>query len=180
MVSLKISDTKEIIRYVLEDKVELGVIGAKLNHPSLHYERYAEDRIIVIAPSDHPATRRKRVSLEELLKEPWIIREEGSGTRIAVEKALRGKGMSLKQFNVVMEMGSTSSVKEGVKAKLGLAFISERATEGEVRQGFLSRINVEGLEPICRQIYIVSHRRRTLSPVGIKFLRFLKGRKENR
>ena len=180
IVSLKISDTKEVIRYVLEDKVELGIIGAKLNHPSLYFEKYEEDRIIVAAPSDHPATRRKRVSLEELSKEPWIIREEGSGTQIAVEKALRNKGMSLKQFNVVMETGSTSSVKEGVKAKLGLAFISGRATAAELRQGLLSRIDVEGLEPISRQIYIVSHRRRTLSPVGIKFLRFLKDRKENR
>jgi len=84
-----------------------------LNHPSLHYEAYDEDEIIVVAPADHPLTRKKRVSLDDLLMEPWIIREEGSGTQIAVEKALRRKGKSLKQFNVVMEMGSTSSVKEG-------------------------------------------------------------------
>ena len=180
IISLKIADTKEIIQYVLRDNVEFGIIGAKLNHPSLHYEKYEEDEIIVVAPSDHPLTRKKRVNLEELLKEPWIIREEGSGTRIAVEKTLRRKGKSLKQFNVVMEMGSTSSVKEGVKAKLGLAFISGRATEEEVRQGSLSRVDVAGLEPISRQIYIVSHRRRTLSPMGIEFLRFLKGKKEKR
>jgi DNA-binding transcriptional LysR family regulator len=180
IISLKIADTKEIIQYVLRDNVEFGIIGAKLNHPSLHYEKYEEDEIIVVAPSDHPLTQKKRVNLEELLKEPWIIREEGSGTRIAVEKTLRRKGKSLKQFNVVMEMGSTSSVKEGVKAKLGLAFISGRATEEEVRRGSLSRVDVAGLEPISRQIYIVSHRRRTLSPMGIEFLRFLKGKKEKR
>jgi DNA-binding transcriptional LysR family regulator len=179
IISLKIADTTEIIQYVLRDDVEFGVIGAKLNHPSLHYEKYEEDEIIVVAPSDHPLTRKKRVNLEELLKEPWIIREEGSGTRIAVEKALRRKGKSLKQFNVAMEMGSTSSVKEGVKARLGLAFISGRATEGEVRQGDFSRIDVEGFEPISRQFYIVSHRRRTLSPMGMEFLRFLKGRRRN-
>jgi DNA-binding transcriptional LysR family regulator len=178
ILSLKIADTKEIIQYVLQDRVEFGIIGAKLNHPSLHYEKYEEDEIIVVAPSDHPLTRKKRVSLEELLKEPWIIREEGSGTQIALEKALRKKGKSLKQFNVVMEMGSTSSVKEGVKAKLGLAFISGRATEEEVSQGSFSRIDVEGIEPISRQIYIVSHRGRTLSPIGMEFIRFLKRKKE--
>ena len=178
IISLKIADTKEIIQYVLQDSVEFGIIGAKLNHPSLHYEKYEEDEIIVVAPSDHPLTRKRRVNLEELLNEPWIIREEGSGTQIALEKALRKRGKSLKQFNVVMEMGSTSSVKEGVKAKLGLAFISGRATEEEVRQGFLSRIDVEGIEPISRQIYIVSHRGRTLSPIGTAFLRFLKRKKE--
>jgi DNA-binding transcriptional LysR family regulator len=178
IISLKIADTKEVIQYVLQDHVEFGIIGAKLNHPSLHYEKYEEDEIIVVAPADHPLTRKKRVNLDELLKEPWIIREEGSGTQMAVEKALRRKGKSLKQFNVVMEMGSTSSVKEGVKAKLGLAFISGRATEGEILQGSFSRIDVEGFEPISRQIYIVSHRRRTLSPMGMEFLRFLKRKKE--
>jgi DNA-binding transcriptional LysR family regulator len=178
IISLKIADTKEVIQYVLQDHVELGIIGAKLNHPSLHYEKYEEDEIIVVAPADHPLTRKKRVNLDELLKEPWIIREEGSGTQMAVEKALRRKGKSLKQFNVVMEMGSTSSVKEGVRAKLGLAFISGRATEGEILQGSFSRIDVEGFELISRQIYIVSHRRRTLSPMGMEFLRFLKRKKE--
>ena len=177
IISLKIADTKEIVQYVLQDSVEFGIIGAKLNHPSLHYERYEEDEIIVVAPPDHPLTRKKRVKVEELLKEPWIIREEGSGTQMAVEKTLRKKGRSLKQFNVVMEMGSSSSVKEGVKAKLGLAFLSKRATEEEVRYGFLSRIGLEGIEPISRQIYIVSHRGRTFSPIGMGFLRFLKRKK---
>jgi DNA-binding transcriptional LysR family regulator len=178
VLSLRIADTKEILQYVLQDGVEFGIIGAKLNHPSLHYEKYEEDEIIVVAPSDHPLTRRKRVSLEELLKEPWIIREEGSGTQIASEKALRKKGKSLKQFNVAMEMGSTSAVKEGVKARLGLAFISRRATGEEVSRGILSRIDVEGVGPILRQIYIVSHRGRTLSPIGMEFLRFLKKERE--
>jgi DNA-binding transcriptional LysR family regulator len=178
IISLKIADTKEIVQYVLQDNVEFGIIGAKLNHPSLHYEKYEEDEIIVVAPSDHPLTRKKKVNLEELLKEPWIIREEGSGTQMAIEKALRKKGKSLKQFNVVMEMGSTSSVKEGVKAKLGLTFISRRATEEELNQGFLSRIDVEGIGLISRQIYIVSRRGRTLSPIGMQFLRFLKRKKE--
>ena len=178
IIALKIADTKEVIQYVLQDNVEFGIIGAKLNHPSLHYEKFEEDEIIVVAPSDHPLTRKKRVTLEELLREPWIIREEGSGTQMAVEKAIRKKGKSLKQFNVVMEMGSTSSVKEGVKARLGLAFISGKATEEEIRQGFLSRIDLEGIEPIFRQIYIVSHRGRTLSPIGMEFLRFIKRKRE--
>ena len=177
-LSLKIADTKEIIQDVLQGHVELGMIGAKVNHPSLHYERYEEDEIIVVAPSDHPLARKKRAGFEDLLKEPWIIREEGSGTQMAIENALRKKGKSLKEFNVVMEMGSTSSMKEGVKAGLGLAFISERAVEEELNQGRFSRIAVEGMESISRQIYIVSHQGRTFSPIGMEFLRFLKKRRE--
>jgi DNA-binding transcriptional LysR family regulator len=179
-LSLKIADTKEIIQYVLQGNVEFGMIGAKVNHPSLHYEKYEEDEIIVVAPSGHPLARKKRVGLDDLLKEPWIIREEGSGTQMAVDKALRRKGKSLRAFHVVTEMGSTSSMKEGVKAGLGLAFISARAAEEELNQGLLSRIAVEGMESISRQIYIVSHRGRTLSPIGIEFLRFLKRKREEK
>jgi DNA-binding transcriptional LysR family regulator len=179
-LSLKIADTKEVVEYVLQGNVELGMIGAKVSHPSLYYEKYEEDEIIVIAPSGHPLARKKRVDLEDLLKEPWIIREEGSGTQMAVDKALRRKGKSLRAFNVVTEMGSTSSMKEGVKARLGLAFISARAAEEELNQGLLSRIAVEGMESISRQIYIVSHRGRTLSPIGMEFLRFLKRKREEK
>lgn len=114
-----------------------------------------------------------------MLKKPWIMREEGSGTRMTVEKALKKKGMSLKQFNEALEMGSTSSLKEGVKARLGFAFISKIAVVEELNQGLLSQIDVEGVDPILRHIYIVSHLGRTLSPIGMKFLRFLKKRKEN-
>lgn len=176
-LSLKIADTKEIVQYVLRDNVEFGVIGAKLSHPSLYYEKYVGDEIIVVAPPDHPLTRKRSANIEEILKEPWIIREEGSGTQMAVEKALRKKGKSLKQFNVIMEMGSTSSLKEGVKAKLGLAFLSKRATEEELNHGSLLQIDLEGMEPILRQIYFVFHRGRTLSPIGIEFFRFLRRKK---
>ncbi len=179
-LSLKIADTKEIVQYVLQGNVEFGMTGAKVSHPSLHYEKYEEDEIIVVAPPGHPLAKKKRVDLEDLLKEPWIIREEGSGTQMAVDKALRRKGKTLRAFNVVTEMGSTSSMKEGVKARLGLAFISARAAEEELNQGLLSRIAVEGMESISRQIYIVSHRGRTLSPIGMEFLRFLKRKKEEK
>ena len=177
-LSLKISDTKDIVQELLQGHIEFGMIGAKVDHPSLHYEKFEEDEIIVIAPSDHPLTRKRSVGFEDLLKESWIIREEGSGTQMTVERVLRKKGKSLKDFNVAIEMGSTSSVKEGVKAKLGLAFISRRAVEEELNRNLFTSITLEGLESISRQIYIVSQRGKTLSPAGMEFLRFLKKKRE--
>jgi DNA-binding transcriptional LysR family regulator len=177
-LSLKISDTKDIVQELLQGHIEFGLIGAKVDHPSLHYEKFGEDEIIIIAPSDHPFTRKRSVGFEDLLKEPWIIREEGSGTQMTVERVLRKKGKSLKDFNVAIEMGSTSSVKEGVKAKLGLAFISRRAVEEELNRNLFTSITLEGLESISRQIYIVSERGKTVSPAGMEFLRFLKKKRE--
>ncbi|MGB9628972.1 MAG: selenium metabolism-associated LysR family transcriptional regulator, partial [Thermodesulfobacteriota bacterium] len=132
-LSLKIADTQEVLQYVFQGQVEFGIIGAKLDHPSLSYEKFERDEIIVIASLDPSHPHKKKMNLEALTKEPWIIREEGSGTQMAVEKALRKRGLSLKQFNVVMEMGSTSSVKEGVKAGLGMAFVSKKAVTEELK-----------------------------------------------
>jgi DNA-binding transcriptional LysR family regulator len=172
--SLKIADTSEIVQYVLEGSAELGLIGAKLNHGLLRYDFFGEDEIVIIGPPDPRRSAGKKIGIEELLERPWIIREEGSGTQMAVEKALKREGMGLRRFSVVMEMGSTSSVKEGVKAGLGLAFVSRIAVEEDLHLGLLSEIVVEGMKPISRQIYIVSRRGRTLSPIGMEFFRFLK------
>lgn len=177
-LSVKIADTKEIVQHILQGSVELGMTGAKLNHPSLHYEKYEEDEIIIVGPSNHPLSKKRRVTFDDLSQESWIIREQGSGTQMAVEKAMRKKGKTLRELNVVMEMGSTSSLKEAVKAQLGLAFISKKAVEEELNQGLLLPIDTAEMEPIVRQMYLLFHRGRTLSPVAKEFLQFLKGNKE--
>jgi DNA-binding transcriptional LysR family regulator len=176
-ISLKIADTREIVQDVLDGDVEFGMTGGKLNHPSLRYDLFGEDEIIVVGPPDVQGSRKRGIRFDEMFKEPWILREEGSGTQMAVEKALRKKGRDLRQLNVVIEMGSTSSLKEGVKAGLGLAFVSRKVVEEDLGAHFLSQIDVEGLEPISRPVYTVFHLGRTLSPMGERFLRFLKKRR---
>jgi len=176
-ISLRIADTKEIVQYVLQGDVEFGMTGGRLNHPSLYYDLFGEDEIIVIGPFNHGSSGKRRIDLDRVLREPWIIREEGSGTQMTVEKALRKKGISLRQFNVVMEMGSASSLKEGVKAGLGLAFVSRKVVEEELKSDSLSCVEVEGLESISRPVYTVFHLGRTLSPIGERFLRFIRKRR---
>jgi DNA-binding transcriptional LysR family regulator len=173
-ISLKIGDTKEIAQLVLQGVVEFGMLGAKIREDALQHEHLGEDEIIVIGPAARMAPKGDKISFDQVFMEPWIVREEGSGTQIAVEKALKKKGKSLKQLLVVSEMGSTSSIKQGVKAGLGLAFISMKAVEEELAAGSLRRVEVIGLEPISRPFYMVFHRGRTLSPIGEKFIQFLK------
>ena len=176
--SLKMSDTKEVAQYVLQGVVELGMVGARVKLEPLHYELFLEDELIVIGSPAEKNMKEKEISLEEALRRPWVLREAGSGTQIAAEKVLNRKGRTLKQLERVTEMGSTSSVKQGVKAGLGLAFVSRRAVEEELAAGSLVRVEVAGLEAISRPIYTVFHRGRTLSPIGMKFLRYLKKKRE--
>jgi len=177
-ISLKIGDTKAVVQDMLLGKIEFGMTGARVNHASLHYDLFEEDEIIVIGPSSHRGLQKQRMSYKEMITLPWVVREEGSGTQMAVERALKKRNGSLSQFNRTIEMGSTSSLKEAVKAGLGFAFISRRAVEQELNQGLLLRLEVDDMDPIVRQIYIVLYQGRTLSPIGLKFLRYLKRKKE--
>ena len=177
-VGLKIADTKEIVQGVLRGDVEFGLIGAKIEHPSLQYELFAKDKIVFVGSSGVSRAIRPKIILDELFQMPCILREEGSGTRMAVEKMLKKIGKNLRHFREIVEMGSTASVKAAVREGLGFAFISRTAVEEELAQGLVSEIQVEGIEPILRQIYLVSHRGRTLSPMAVRFFRYLRKRKK--
>ena len=173
-ISLKIGDTQEIAQLVLQGTVEFGMVGAKMKQDLLQHDLFGEDEIVVIGPAHSSASNGGRISFDQAFRQAWIFREQGSGTQIAVEKVLKKKGKSLNQFNVVTEMGSTSAVKQGVKAGLGLAFVSRKAVEEDLTAGSLRRVDVVGLESITRPIYTIFHRGRTLSPIGGKFFQFLK------
>jgi DNA-binding transcriptional LysR family regulator len=177
VVGLKIADTQQIVQEVLKGDVEFGLIGAKIEHASLQYELFSKDKIVFIGAPDISRTARPKMTLNELFQMPCILREEGSGTRMAVEKVLKKIGKNLGHFREIVEMGSTASVKAGVRAGLGFAFISQAAVEEELTQGLVSEIQLEGVEPILRQIYLVSHRGRTLSPMAVRFFRYLRKKK---
>jgi DNA-binding transcriptional LysR family regulator len=172
-ISLKIGDTQGIAHLVLQGTSEFGMVGAKMKQDLLQHDLFGEDEIIVIGPA-HSTSAGGRISLDQAFQQPWVLREQGSGTQIAVERALKKKGRSLNQINVVTEMGSTASVKQGVKAGLGLAFVSKKAVGEDLAAGFLRRVEIAGLESITRPFYTIFHRGRTLSPIGAKFFQFLK------
>ena len=177
VIGLKIADTQQIVQEVLKGDVEFGLIGAKIKHASLQYELFAKDKIVFVGASGLSRATRPKIPLNELFQMPFILREKGSGTRMAVEKMLKKIGKNIGQFREIVEMGSTASVKAAVRAGLGFTFISQTAVEEELTQGLVSEIQLEGAEPILRQIYLVSHRGRTLSPIAVRFFRYLRKRK---
>jgi DNA-binding transcriptional LysR family regulator len=123
-------------------------------------------------PAAHGWADRATVTLAELQTEPMIVRERGSGSREALERALDGAGTSLGAFRIVGEMGSTQAVKQAVRAGLGITLISRRAVHDEFRAGLVACLKIEGVS-VGRSFYLVTHRDRTRSPLGVAFLGFL-------
>ncbi len=172
-ISLLIQDTQRILDLLLEGKVELGVVGARIEHRALEYTQLMPDELVLVVPPSHPWHGRKTVTLAELAQEPLIIRERGSGSRYALERALAEAGVEWEALRIIGEMGSTQAIKQAVKSGMGLSIISKRAVEEECHHNLLWCVRLKGLR-VSRHFYIVIHRDRTRSPLCEAFLDFLK------
>ncbi|NJL59673.1 MAG: LysR family transcriptional regulator, partial [Desulfobacteraceae bacterium] len=91
-VSVTIGDTEEIIDHILSGMADVGIVGAKVKDNKVEQEKFSEDDLKLVVWADHPWAGKASVSLESLIKEPFIIREHGSGTLKSVEQSLHQIG----------------------------------------------------------------------------------------
>jgi DNA-binding transcriptional LysR family regulator len=172
-VDLTIADTSEIETRVLEGTLELGVIGSKGTHKNLIYQALWKDELVLAIPAKHRWARKKLVSLSELFEEPFIARELGSGTLQSMEAPIRDpESKAAGSLQVIARFGSSTAVKEGIKAGLGVSILSSRAIDTELKTGILRALKVKGL-PMYRSFYLVRDRRRIASPLCQAMIDFL-------
>lgn len=173
-ISLVVSDTSEIIAQTLAGRVEMGLVGARTEDRKLSQFAVMDDELRLVVPSGHPWAEKKRVRLDALATEPFIIREEGSGTRRSIEHQLNRKGKSVAEFNVVAELGSTEAVRQAILNRMGISILSAVAVADDVQSGRVAAIQVEGLN-LRRSFYLTTHKQRTPSPLCQVFIDFMKG-----
>ncbi|MEI6125695.1 MAG: selenium metabolism-associated LysR family transcriptional regulator [Pseudomonadota bacterium] len=171
-ITLKIGDTEAIIHSLLDRTIELGVVGARIKDDRLHYSRLCDDELVLIVPQKHPWWNRKEINLRELLEEPFVMRERGSGTRISIEKRLREEGIGPDELRVAAEVGSTTAVKESVRARLGISLVSARAVRSELRYRLLKKVAIKDTA-FPRTFYIISDKQRTPSPICSELMQYL-------
>jgi len=172
-VSLVNGDTEEINHHILEGYLELGIVGAVAADKRILQEKLLQDELRLVVPSGHKWKKRKSISPEMLLKEPFISREVGSGTLISIQESLNKIGYNLNDLNIVSEMGSTEAVIQGIKSKVGLSILSPIAITEELRTGTLKALAVDGLN-LKRNFFLSFPKHRTGSPLGRVFIQFLK------
>jgi DNA-binding transcriptional LysR family regulator len=169
MVILTVNDSSQVLEKVVSGEVPIGVTGSPGTHPSLESRRLCDDRIILVSTPDMiPAGKKQKIAVQDLSKLPMIRREPGSGTQIAVEKALRERRMEPNSMTWSATLGSTRAVIEGVLAGLGAAFLSYSAVTREIADGHIGILEVKGLQ-IQRGFYIVYNPKKTLSPAEDRF-----------
>jgi len=172
-ISISIGDTQSIINEVLSASIELGIVGAPSRDKNITHFKLIDDTMRLIIPSDHTWTEHKTISLDMLLKEPFISREVGSGTLKSINDILSKQNYTLSDLNVVAQVGSTEAVKQAIKSKVGVSIFSTVAVSDELKAGILKAIDINGIN-LVRSFYLVKHRQRTLSPLSSVFENFLK------
>jgi len=171
-IVLLIGDSRQVSDWVDDGRVELAIVGARPAQRTLEARELMEDELVVVVPAEHGWAKRDTVTLAEVQREPMVVRERGSGSREALERALDEAGTGLADFRVVGEMGSTQAIKQAVRAGLGISLISARAVGDECRAGYVVCLKIERLA-VRRAFYLITHRERTRSPLGLAFLSFL-------
>jgi DNA-binding transcriptional LysR family regulator len=172
-IRLHVNDSRDIVRGVGDGTYEVGMVGARFEEGRVRYERYDEDELVVAVPASHAWAGRSAVRLRDLVGQPIIMRERGSGTRKIMEKAMAGHGMQIDRLRVVLEVTSNEAVRQALKAGAGIAVISRRAVLDDVHCGLVAALRLQGVR-LIRDFFLVPPRTRSRSPLGDAFLAFLK------
>lgn len=170
-LNMRIHDSAEVMDYVHNGDVEVGVVGARPADKHFSCEKLWDDRLLLVVPVGHRLAGRKRIRADEIARDPFIMREQGSGTRKLFEAVLATREIELPP--VTATLGSTTAVKEAVIAGLGVTIISERAVRKEVEAGILAVIELQGLR-FERNFLLIADRNRTQSPLCKRFIQYLR------
>ncbi len=170
-VSLRVAGSGQVFQWLKEREVDIGVTGSAVSGNWVSCRPWLEDDLVLIASADHPWTRKDAVGIEDLMEEPFILREPGSGTRRSFEQKISQAGLDPARINLSMELGSTRAVITAVQAGLGVSVVSGWAARDALELGKIRRI----VSPVDmkRSLYLITGRHSLDSSVSDEFLAFV-------
>jgi DNA-binding transcriptional LysR family regulator len=175
-LTLVSGNTEEIVEAVAEERVELGIIEGPAMRRDVKTERLVQDEMVLIVSPNHAWAGRGvgAIAPAELTKVSLLLREQGSGSRRVVERALKKAGLPLRSLRVAMELDSTEAIISGVEAELGLGFVSRCAIGKVLRLGTVKVVPVKGLE-IVRDFSFARLAGAEATGAAVSFQRFAMG-----
>ena len=171
--TIQIMNTNDIAENVNNKSFDLGIIEGPLElTENMESIAFLEDELVLAIPSDHPFAAKESITLEELKTLPYITREPGSGSRLIFEQALIDADFDIEELHMVMELGSTTSIKSAIMGGLGISTISKWAIQDLVKTGKVAALTIEGLT-LKRTFNIILNNDKFHSEATGKFLDFL-------
>ena len=169
-IRLRVTGNREALLELLRaNDVDLAVMGRPPSELATRAEPFAAHPLVFVGPAHHPLSAIDRPTARMLEPFPLVVRENGSGTRAAMEHFLRGNRVTLP---ITMEMSSNETIKQAVIAGMGLGFLSLHTVGLEVRSGLLHVLTIEGT-PVMRTWNLVHLLSKLLSPAAEAFRYFI-------
>lgn len=167
-ISLDVGNRDDVFRRLADHEVDVALSGRVPEDARLHGEPFADNEFVLIAAPEDPLTRRRWVAVEELADRPWLLREEGSGTRTLSEEYLAAHGLEPR----VLTFGSNGAIKQAVRLGLGVALQSRYAVQLELDLGLLAAVRPRGGVPE-RAWYVVRSAVGPARPEVLDFMAFV-------
>jgi DNA-binding transcriptional LysR family regulator len=171
-ITLDITNRETLVTQLQNYDPDFVIMGEPPSKLDLDSRLIMKNPLIVIASPDHPIVKKyqsKNVPMEEVIKESFVVREEGSGTKAAIRRHFKKQGFD---FISSYEMSSNESIKHAVVAGLGLGIVALHTIKLELEAGKLIILNVEHF-PLERYWHLVSRKGRRLSPAAMEFQEFI-------
>ncbi len=143
VIRLRVSNTDGIVAMVEDNEIDLGIVEAPVANKSLVVEVCRVDKMVAVLPPDHALAGRASLPAADVLKHPFIAREEGSGTREVTFEYLREAGLEPGDLAIVMELGSPESIKGAIEAGMGISILSRSTIGKELALGTLTCVELD-------------------------------------
>jgi DNA-binding transcriptional LysR family regulator len=157
-IRLRVANTDAVVTMVADNSIDLGVVEGEVDNQVLRVERCQQDELQVIVPPGHLLARQTSVAPSDLLRHPFIYREDGSGTRSVIERYLSTHGVDENSLIRPFELGSTEAIKGAVQAGVGITIVSRATLHKELALGHLVAIPLD--PPLMRSFYFVRQRQK--------------------
>lgn len=155
-IQLQVHNTGTIVQQIANHELDLGLIEGDCNHPDIEVQPWIADELVVFCAPNYVLANQVKVTLEQLLQQPWILREKGSGTRETFDRAFHGHHSKLK---IRLELEHTEAIKRAVESGLGIGCISRLALKDAFSRGSLVPISTPGLD-LGRFFYFLWHKQK--------------------
>lgn len=165
-VTLNVANTRVIGEQLLNYEIDLGMVEGELQHPELLILPWRRDELQCFCAPDHPFARRGALSDRDLVEATWILRETGSGTRQAFDRAMGG---ITPELSILLELQHTEAIKRAVESGLGISCLSAIALTDAFKRGSLVPLSVPGRN-FSRQLYVAIHRQKYRSQGLLQWL----------
>jgi len=168
-VILQVANRDAVLKQLADNSTDLAIMGQPPDGLDISAEPFMDNPLVVIAAPGHPLARLKRVKFAQLAQETFLSREQGSGTRSAMERIFAEHHI---QPRISMEMETNEAIKQAVQAGMGLGILSLHSIELELETKRLAIVNVENF-PLLRHWFVVHRSNKRLSSAALAFKAFL-------